>query len=53
VTGGDVAAGITVTATECWDDAFGRTYWTDSLSIQETEGDASSCVFDTAASSGE
>ncbi len=53
VTGGDVAPGVSVTATECWDDVFGRTYWTDSMGIQQTEGEASACVFDSAAATGE
>ena len=49
VTGGDVASGVTVTATECWDDSFGRTYWTDSAGLVATEGDPAACAFATPA----
>jgi hypothetical protein len=52
-TGGDVATGQTVEATECWDDGFGRTYWTDSAGLVGTEGDPAACPFDAAATPGE
>jgi hypothetical protein len=44
VTGGDMGS-ASATATECWDDHFLRTYYTDSVAWIPTEGSASSCVF--------
>lgn len=44
LSGGDLAD-VEVTATECWDAQFGRTYYTDSVTWQPTEGDATSCAF--------
>jgi hypothetical protein len=44
ITGGD--AGTTeVTAAECWDESFGRVYYSDSVEFQPTEGDAADCAF--------
>ncbi|HUS68432.1 MAG TPA: hypothetical protein VMZ28_28050 [Kofleriaceae bacterium] len=44
VSGGDLAD-LELTATECWDAQFGRTYYTDSVTWQPTEGDAGSCAY--------
>jgi hypothetical protein len=44
LTGGDLGAQI-VTASECWDTAFGRVYYQDSATYKPTEGLATSCVF--------
>jgi hypothetical protein len=43
-TGGSLG-GLTVHVEECWGASFGRTYYTDNLSINPTEGDPKSCVF--------
>jgi hypothetical protein len=44
--GGDLTQ--SVTASECWDLNFHRTYYTDSVNFAPTEGDAASCAFATA-----
>jgi len=44
VSGGDMGS-ATVTATECWNQLFRRTYYSDSVAWSPTEGSASSCVF--------
>ena len=44
VSGGDLAE-ITVTASECWSDSFGRVYYSDSQQWAPTEGDAADCAF--------
>ena len=44
LSGGDLAD-LEVTATECWDAQFGRTFYSDSVTWQPTEGDAGSCAF--------
>jgi hypothetical protein len=43
--GGDIPADVEVTITECWDTSFGRSHYTDSIGLAETEGDAAACVF--------
>lgn len=45
VSGGDLGSTITVTASECWDTTFRRTYYTDSEEWQATEGDVAACAF--------
>ncbi|MGZ3424018.1 MAG: hypothetical protein ACXVEF_17050 [Polyangiales bacterium] len=46
VTGGSLPATIPkVDASECWGTSFARVYYTDSVSIEPTTGDASSCAF--------
>lgn len=47
ITGGDIPAdpGM-VTAVECWGADFVRSYYTDSIQFQPTEGEASACVYD-------
>jgi len=48
--GGDLGA-EQITASECWDDLFKRTYWTiDPVYpfLDPPEGSAEACVFDTA-----
>ncbi len=47
IVGGD-AGEITIDVSECWDPAFGRVYYTDSVGWQPTEGDAGSCAITTA-----
>ncbi|MCC6647230.1 MAG: hypothetical protein IT374_16860 [Polyangiaceae bacterium] len=42
---GDLPAGVVVEMTECWSRSFERTYYTDSISIEPTSGDAASCAF--------
>lgn len=42
--GGDLGA-VSATASECWDTAFKRVYYTDSVNFVPTEGAASACVF--------
>ncbi len=44
ISGGD-AGTIVVNASECWDTAFARVYYTDSVNWQPTEGDPASCSF--------
>src|SRR5262249_15118274 len=44
ISGGNVPSTTTVLASECWSDAFARTYYTDNVSYRPTTGDASSCV---------
>ncbi|MEZ4366275.1 MAG: hypothetical protein R2939_08290 [Kofleriaceae bacterium] len=44
---GDLAA-LQITASECWDTSFGRTYYQDSQEWLPTEGVETSCVFATA-----
>ncbi len=46
VSGGDVAN--PVTASECWDANFGRTFYSDSLSLKPTEGVETNCTFSSA-----
>ncbi len=48
ISGGDVPAGIVVHVTECWDEGFARTFYTDNVKTSPTEGDASQCVFSNA-----
>ncbi|HEU0035377.1 MAG TPA: hypothetical protein VFQ53_32430 [Kofleriaceae bacterium] len=43
IKGGDAGAGAT--ATECWNNLFARTFYTDSVGFAPTEGDAASCAF--------
>jgi hypothetical protein len=43
--GGDIPQGVVVHATECWDDAFARTFYKDSHDVNPTEGDPSTCPF--------
>jgi hypothetical protein len=47
ITGGDIPAdpGV-VTAVECWGADFARSYYSDSIGFQPTEGDPSACVYD-------
>lgn len=45
LSGGDLGD-IEVEASECWDEQFRRSYYTDSVDFQPTEGDAASCAFD-------
>lgn len=42
---GDIPAGVVVDMTECWSRTFERSYYTDSISIEPTVGDPSSCPF--------
>jgi hypothetical protein len=44
--GGDLGT-ITVTASECWDSSFGRTFYKDSNNFAPTEGLESACAFAT------
>lgn len=44
LSGGDLGE-LEVTATECWDAQFGRTYYADSLTWQPTEGEIGACAF--------
>lgn len=43
-TNGDLA-GAVVYGSECWDGAFGRTFWYDNIGMIPTEGDAATCVY--------
>jgi hypothetical protein len=46
VTGGSLPSSIPkVDASECWGTSFARVYYTDSLSLEPTAGDAGSCAF--------
>jgi hypothetical protein len=47
ITGGDIPAdpGM-VSAVECWGADFMRSYYSDSLELEPTEGDATACVYD-------
>lgn len=47
VSGGDLGT-ASVTASECWNTMFGRTYYGDSGNFAPTEGDESACAFATA-----
>ncbi len=47
ISGGDLGTQV-VTASECWDTMFGRTFYTDNANFAPTEGTAASCVFATA-----
>lgn len=42
---GGSLADIKMHAQECWGSNFGRTYYTDNLNINPTEGDPASCAF--------
>ena len=42
--GGDLGA-ASVTASECWDESFSTTYWTDSIGFGEATGAESDCFF--------
>ncbi len=44
VTGGDLGD-ISVSASECWDSRFGRTYYSDSMEWAPSEGDVADCPF--------
>lgn len=44
VSAGDLAD-LVVEASECWDEQFRRTYYTDSVELLPTEGDAAACAF--------
>ena len=46
VTGGDLGT-VQALASECWGTDFRRSYYTDNVTFQATEGDAASCVFTT------
>lgn len=49
ISGGDVPADPgSVTAVECWGADFIRSYYSDSVELAPTEGEASACVYDTA-----
>jgi len=39
---------LVVEVSECWDEQFRRTFYTDSVEFSPSEGDAASCVYDTA-----
>jgi hypothetical protein len=45
VTSGDLAAGTAVEMSECWDDGFGRTFYTDSANMAPTVGTVDVCAF--------
>jgi hypothetical protein len=47
IAGGDVPAdpGL-ITAVECWGADFGRSYYSDSVGFEATEGEASACVYE-------
>ncbi len=46
VSGGDLPTTIAVLdATECWGGDFARVYYTDSVGIEPTEGEASACAY--------
>lgn len=47
IAGGDIPAdpGV-VTAVECWGADFARSYYSDSVGIEPTEGEVSACVYD-------
>ncbi len=46
LSGGDIpAADSPVSATECWGADFMRSYYSDSISYEPTEGDATACVY--------
>jgi len=44
ITGGDCGT-TTVVASECWDNRFGRVFYTDSVNFAPTEGNAAQCAF--------
>lgn len=46
LSGGDLATGAE--ASECWSTSFRRTYYTDSVDFEPTEGDVADCAFGTA-----
>lgn len=47
IAGGDVPADLgVVTAVECWGADFARSYYSDSVGIEASEGEASACVYD-------
>lgn len=46
--GGDLAPGLTVSATECWDTSFARVFYQDSVQAVPVVGEAASCVFEAA-----
>jgi hypothetical protein len=46
VAGGDLGT-IQATASECWDTRFARVYYTDSVNLAGTEGNAAACAFAT------
>jgi hypothetical protein len=47
ITGGDIPADPgRVSAVECWGADFMRSYYSDSLELEPTEGEASACVYD-------
>lgn len=46
LSGGDLATGAE--ASECWGTSFRRTYYTDSVNFEPTEGDVADCAFGTA-----
>ncbi|HLV67462.1 MAG TPA: hypothetical protein VKY73_16685, partial [Polyangiaceae bacterium] len=46
VANGDVPADIgAVTLTECWGTDFTRVYYSDTIELNPTEGDATACAF--------
>jgi hypothetical protein len=45
LSGGDLGPTLIVKASECWSSVFARTYYTDSVMYQPTEGDPGACVF--------
>ena len=49
ISGGDIPAdpGM-LTAVECWGADFMRSYYSDSLELEPTEGEPSACVYDDA-----
>jgi len=48
LSGGDLGVGVTIEASECWNEQFRRTYYIDSGTFEPTEGDVASCAFATA-----
>jgi len=44
IAGGDLGTTEAI-ASECWNDLFRRTFYTDSVDFQPTEGDAATCAF--------
>jgi hypothetical protein len=44
---------LNVTASECWDQTYGRVYWSDSVGFEPSEGSVASCAFASALYPGE
>jgi hypothetical protein len=45
VSDGDLGAGVTVTASECWNELFRRVFYADSEEWMPTEGDEADCAY--------